>query len=166
MIKLENSLSIYEVRQDIARSSFGSQSKEEITNLLIDYILTHAKFFIALDSKFLLRQTKLDFSRGKQKFLMVDIKEIKFLKVHSKHIHFAINESTELISISLPSVDYIPSGLYSSTRSAAKDIRPLMDEYDKRQKTYQHNLEQTNKDIVKLLTATAGIMDSYPEDFV
>jgi len=133
---------------------------------LIDYILEEAKFFIAIDSKFLLRETKQDFNRGKQKFLMVEINEIKFLKQHSHNLHFLLNENTDHILISLSTVDFVNSGLYTDLTLAAKDIKTIMDEYDKRRQTYEHNLNQTNKGIQLLMNASAGILDKYPEKFI
>ena len=133
---------------------------------LVEEILTEAKFFIAVDSKFLLRETKQDFTRGKQKFLMVEINEIKFLKRRSQNLHFLLNETTDHTLISLSTVDFVPSGLYTDMTLAAKDIRVIMDEYDKRRKTYQHNLNQTNKGINLLMKASAGILDKYPEKFI
>jgi hypothetical protein len=97
---------------------------------LIEEILTEAKFFIAIDSKFLL------------------------------------NENTDHILISLSTVDFVNSGLYTDMTLAAKDIRVIMDEYDKRRKTYQHNLNQTNKGIQLLMNASSGILDKYPEAFI
>jgi len=133
---------------------------------LITFILENVEFFIAVDSRFLLRETKLDFTRGKQKFLMVDIQEIKYLKTHSQNMHFLLNEKTDHVLISLPMLDFVHSGLYTDRAHAAKDIKTIMDEYDKRRKTYEHNLSQTNKGIKLLMTASASILDKYPEKFI
>jgi hypothetical protein len=133
---------------------------------LIEEILTEAKFFIAVDSKFLLRETKQKFTIGKQKFLMIEINEIKFLKQHSRNLHFLLNETTDHILISLSTVDFDHSGLYTDMALAAKDISSIIDEYSKRRKTYQHNLNQTNKGIDLLMKASAGILDKYPEKFI
>jgi len=155
--KLNNSISL---QQKLNRMKVMTMEE------LIDHILTEAQFFIAVDSKFLLRETKTDFNLGKQKFLMVDITEIKFLKQHSQNLHFLLNETTDHTLISLSTVDFVNSGLYTDMTLAAKDIRVIMDEYDKRQKTYQHNLNQTNKAINLLMAASTGILDKYPEAFI
>ena len=97
---------------------------------------------------------------------MVDIQEIKYLKTHSQNMHFLLNEQTEHVLISLPMLDFVNSGLYTDRAQAAKDIKMIMDEYDKRRKTYQHNLNQTNKGIKLLMDASAGILDKYPEKFI
>ena len=161
MLNLSKSLYIHQIHKEILRTNL-----EPIPEL-INFILEQAKFFIAIDGRYLLKDSKKDFQLSAQKFIMVEIKTIELIKTHGFNIHFMLNKGTvDEVGITLSTVDFKLSGLYIDMKSAADDIRVIMDEYEKRQKTYQHNLNQTNKSIEKLLIASAGILDSYPEVFV
>lgn len=98
---------------------------------------------------------------------MVEVEEIELLKKYSDDIiHFILNKGSYPVKITISLSDFRHSGLYMDLRLAAEDIKIIIDNYDKRRVTYQHNLNQTNKGIKLLMKASAGILDSYPEKFI
>ena len=134
---------------------------------VIGYILTETKYFIAVDTKSLLSESKTEFTNKGQKFMMIEVEEIELLKKYSDDIiHFILNKGSYPVKITISLSSFNNSGLYMDLRLAAEDIKIIMDEYDKRRATYQHNLNQTNKGIKLLMKASAGILDSYPEKFI
>ena len=133
----------------------------------INYILTETKYFIAVDTRSLLSDSKTKFTNKGQKFMMVEVEEDELLKKYSKDIvHFILNKGSDPVKITISLSDFKKSGLYMDLRIAAEDIKVIIDDYDKRRITYQHNLHQTNKGIKLLMKASAGILDSYPEKFI
>ncbi len=145
-------------------NKFGSPWTAEQT---IKYILTETKFFIAIDTKTLLSDSKTAFTNKGQKFLMIEVDEIELLKKYSKDIiHFILNKGSYPVKITISLSDFNRTGLYMDLKIAADDIKIIIDDYDKRRITYEHNLKQTNKGIKLLMKASAGILDSYPEKFI
>ena len=145
-------------------NKFGSPWSAEQT---IKYILEETKFFIAVDTKNLLSESKTIFTNKGQKFMMVEVETIELLKKYSKDIiHFILNKGTNPVKITISLSDFKKTGLYMNLQIAAEDIRIIIDEYDKRRATYQHNLNQTEKSIRLLMKASAGVIHSYPEKFI
>jgi len=144
-------------------TSFSPWTHEQVQ----EYILNESKYFIAVDNKFLLSETKKDFTDKGKKFLMVEIKTIERLKKFNNNIHYILNKgAVDETKITISLTSFNNSGLYMDIKDAADDIKIIIDEYDKRRATYQHNLNQTNKSIKLLMTASADILNSYPEKFI
>ena len=149
--------------QNMMHKIHNPWSKEKV----IDYILKETKYFIAIESKNLLAETKKKYTDKGEKFLMTAVNEIELLKVYSDDIlHFLLNKGSDPIKITISLSDFRKTGLYTDLKSAALDIKIIIDEYDKRRSQYQHNLNQTNKGIKQLLTASKSMIEEHPDKFI
>jgi hypothetical protein len=77
-----------------------------------------------------------------------------------------VNKGSDPIKLTINLKSFVATGLYMDVKLAAQDIKIIMDDYEQRRKTYQHQLNQTNKGIELLMVASANILDSYPENFI